>query len=182
MHWCCTVGGGCCAGRRRRSGDGRGRAAAAEGCLETECRLTRAPAVPAAPTARFGGVGVGVVVGQTVRCALRRANGVCRKPVEPTHRWVTSPPPPTPQPPPSTRGPPAVPLPRYGSGGGSFLVGFLFASLSPPTRTLYTTIRSLPFSRCAHFLSLRYPRNPRPSASHSFAGRPPLRTCNINSS
>lgn len=61
------------AGGRKRSAPGQ------RDGTGTECRLTR----PRPQRPRFGGVGVGVVVGQTVRCALRRANGVCRKPAEP---------------------------------------------------------------------------------------------------
>jgi len=52
--------------------------------------------------------------------------------------WVTSPPPPTPQ---SIPRPASRRTATAGSGGGSFLAGFLFASLSPPI--YYTKARPL---------------------------------------
>jgi len=54
--------------------------------------------------------------------------------------WVTSPPPPTPQ---SIPRPASRRTTMAGSGGGSFLAGFLFASLSPPIYNIYTKARTL---------------------------------------
>lgn len=62
--------------------------------------------------------------------------------------WVTSPPPPTPQ---SIPRPAPLRTPTDGSGGGSFLAGFLFASLSPP---IHYTNKARPLTRSLPSLAL----------------------------